>query len=60
MELAGSLGDLGTLLPLGVGMIMLNEMHATNVLVAAGLFYLLAGFYFGVPIAVQPMPAAMA
>ncbi len=55
MELAGSLGDLGTLLPLGVGMIMLNEMHATNVLVAAGLFYILAGLYFGVPVAVQPM-----
>ena len=55
MELAGSLGDLGTLLPLGVGMIVLNGMHATNVLVAVGLFYILAGLYFGVPIAVQPM-----
>jgi SulP family sulfate permease len=55
MELAGSLGDLGTLLPLAVGMIVLNQMHATNVLVAVGLFYIVAGLYFGVPIAVQPM-----
>jgi SulP family sulfate permease len=55
MELAGSLGDLGTLLPLAVGMIVLNQMHAANVLVAVGLFYIVAGLYFGVPIAVQPM-----
>jgi SulP family sulfate permease len=55
MELGGSLGDLGTLLPLAVGMIVLNQMHATNVLVAVGLFYILAGLYFRVPVAVQPM-----
>jgi SulP family sulfate permease len=55
MELAGSLGDLGTLLPLAVGMIVLNQMHATNVLVAVGLFYVLAGLYFKVPVSVQPM-----
>jgi SulP family sulfate permease len=55
MELSGSLGDLGTLLPFAVGMIVLNQMHATNVLVTVGLFYILAGLYFGVPVAVQPM-----
>jgi SulP family sulfate permease len=55
MELAGSLGDLGTLLPFAVGMIVLNQMLATNVLVAVGLFYILAGLYFRVPVAVQPM-----
>jgi SulP family sulfate permease len=55
MELAGSLGDLGTLLPLTVGMIVLNQLHATNVLVTVGLFYVLAGLYFRVPTPVQPM-----
>lgn len=55
MELVGSLGDLGTLLPLVVGMIVLNQMLATNVLVTVGLFYILSGLYFGVPAAVQPM-----
>ena len=44
-----------TLLPLAVGMIVLNQMHATNVLVTVGLFYILAGLYFRVPVAVQPM-----
>jgi SulP family sulfate permease len=55
MEFVGSLGDLGTMLPLALGMIVLNQMQATNVLVAVGLFYILSGLYFGVPAAVQPM-----
>ena len=55
MELAGSLGDLGTLLPLAIGMIVLNHLHATNVFVLIGLFYIVAGHYFEVPVAVQPM-----
>ena len=55
MEVAGSLGDLGTLLPLAIGMILLNKLHATNVFVLIGLFYILAGHYFGVPVPVQPM-----
>ncbi len=57
MELAGSLGDLGTLLPLSIGMIMVNGMSITGVLYSIGIFYLLSGFYFGVPVPVQPMKA---
>ncbi len=55
MELAGSLGDLGTLLPLAAGMILLNGLNAVCVLTMAGLFYILTGSYFRVPVAVQPM-----
>ena len=55
MELAGSLGDLGTLLPLAIGMIVLCDLQATAVFLLVGLFYILAGSYFGVPTAVQPM-----
>ena len=57
MEFAGSLGDLGTLLPLAIGMIMVNGMSTTGVLYSIGFFYLLAGFYFRVPVPVQPMKA---
>lgn len=57
MELAGSLGDLGTLLPLAIGMIMVNGMSVTGILYSIGIFYLLAGFYFGIPVPVQPMKA---
>jgi SulP family sulfate permease len=56
-EIAGSLGDLGTLLPLSIGMIVLNGLSATSVFALAGLFYLLAGLYFRIPMAVQPMKA---
>ena len=55
MEFAGSLGDLGTLLPIAIGMILLNKLHATNVFILIGLFYIVAGHYFGVPVPVQPM-----
>ena len=55
MEFAGSLGDLGTLLPISIGMIVLNGLNATNVMFTVGLFYILAGFYFNVPVPVQPM-----
>jgi SulP family sulfate permease len=55
MELAGSLGDLGTLLPLAIGMIVLCNLQATAVFLLVGLFYILAGTYFGVPTAAQPM-----
>jgi len=55
LEVAGSLGDLGTLLPLAIGMILLNKLHATNVFVLIGIFYIVAGHYFGVPVPVQPM-----
>ncbi|WP_458774941.1 putative sulfate/molybdate transporter [Desulforhopalus sp. 52FAK] len=57
MELSGSLGDLGALLPLVMGMIMVNDMSVTGIFFTIGLFYLCAGHYFKVPIPVQPMKA---
>lgn len=57
MEFSGSLGDLGTLLPLTMGMIMVNGMSITGVFFTIGLFYICAGLYFGVPVPVQPMKA---
>jgi SulP family sulfate permease len=57
MELAGSLGDLGTLLPIVVGMILINRLSPTTVFLAFGLFYLMTGFYYRLPIPVQPLKA---
>ncbi len=54
-ELAGSLGDLGTLLPLALGLIMLNGLDSTATFMSIGLFYVLAGLYFRVTVPVQPM-----
>ncbi len=54
-EVAGSLGDLGTLLPLALGLILLNGVSAVGLFFMVGLFYVLAGLYYRVPTPVQPM-----
>ena len=55
MEFAGSLGDLGTLLPLASGMILINGLNPTGLLFSIGLFYILSGIYYGVTVPIQPM-----
>ena len=55
LELAGSLGDLGTLLPLTIGMILINGLKPTGLFLTIGIFYVLAGVYYGVTVPVQPM-----
>lgn len=55
MELAGSLGDLGTLLPLALGMILINGLSPMGLFFTIGLYYILSGIYFGVTVPVQPM-----
>ena len=59
-ELGGALGDLGTLLPLMVALIVINGLNATSVLLVVGLFYIVAGLYFRIPTPVQPMKAVAA
>jgi SulP family sulfate permease len=55
MELAGSLGDLGTLLPLAIGMILINGLNPTGLILVVGLFYIISGLYFRVTCPVEPM-----
>ncbi len=57
VELAGAFGDLGTLLPIVVAMILLNKLSPSSVFLTFGLFYLLSGFYYRLPIPVQPLKA---
>lgn len=60
MEWAGSVGDLGTLLPLAFAMIMVNGLSVTGLFLAIGLMYIVGGWYYRVPIAVQPMKVVSA
>lgn len=60
MEWAGSVGDLGALLPLAFALIMINGLSATGLFLVVGMFYILGGFYYRVPIAVQPMKVVSA
>ena len=57
VELAGAFGDLGTLLPIVVGMILINKLSPSTVLLAFGLFYFATGYYFRLPVPVQPLKA---
>lgn len=56
-ELSGSLGDLGTLLPLMIAMSLRGSIDLSSTLVFSGLANILTGALFGVPLPVQPMKA---
>jgi len=60
MEFAGSLGDLGTLIPLSVALIVITGLGATPVLLMVGIFYIIAGLYYKLPIPVQPLKVVAA
>jgi MFS superfamily sulfate permease-like transporter len=59
-EISGSLGDLGTFIPLLVGMSVTNGLDFATALFFAGLFNIVTGFVFSIPMAVQPMKAIAA
>lgn len=54
-EFAGSLGDLGTILPLALGMILVNGLSPVGVFFAMGFFYAATGVYYGLTVPVEPM-----
>lgn len=53
-ELAGSLGDFGTLLPLAVGYIVVCGMDPSGFLVMMGLANIASGLVYRLPMPVQP------
>jgi len=56
-ELAGAFGDIGTDLPLIIGMILATGMHSPSVLVMFGLMQYLTALSYGMPMPVQPLKA---
>jgi hypothetical protein len=54
-EISGSLGDLGTLLPLMIALAVNNSISLSTTLVFSGLWNILTGVVFGIPLPVQPM-----
>jgi len=55
MELAGSLGDLGTLLPIAIAMVLFNGLNPLGLFLSIGGYYIISGIYFGITVPVQPM-----
>lgn len=60
LEFSGGLGDLGTFIPLAVSLTLITGMDIGIILIFAGLFNILTGILFGLPIPVQPMKAIAA
>ncbi|MDF7812360.1 putative sulfate/molybdate transporter [Hymenobacter sp. YC55] len=56
-ELAGALGDLGTDLPLLIGVLAASGADSAGVLVMFGLMQVFSGFWYGMPMPVQPLKA---
>ncbi len=59
-ELAGSFGDLGTDLPLIMGMIAVNGIDPASTLIVFGSLQILTGLVYGMPMPVQPLKAIAA
>lgn len=60
VEISGALGDLGTLLPLMIALALQDSISLPSTLFFSGLFNILTGIFFGVPLPVQPMKAIAA
>ena len=59
-EISGAFADVGTFLPLVVGVLMVRGFDATGVLVGFGLFALATAAIYRRPVPVQPMKAVAA
>ncbi|KIX94971.1 uncharacterized protein Z520_09281 [Fonsecaea multimorphosa CBS 102226] len=59
-EISGSLGDLGTFLPIVIALTEGHQISLTTTLILTGLYNILTGACFGIPLPVQPMKAIAA
>jgi len=60
MEFAGALGNLGTFVPIFISLVAINGINPTITLLLIGLLYIFCGFYYNLPITVQPLKAIAA
>lgn len=59
-ELSGSLGDLGTLLPIMLSLSLTGQIDLTASLIFGGLWNIITGLTFRMPMCVQPMKSIAA
>ena len=53
-ELAGSMGDFGTLFPLAIGYLAINGLNPAGLLVMMGLANIVTGIVYRLPMPIQP------
>jgi len=51
-ELAGAFGDLGTFAPLVIGMIAVCKLDAVSIITVFGLWYVITGLVYRLPVPV--------
>ena len=56
-ELAGSLGDFGTIIPLIIAVGLVSDVNIRYVLLFFGIWFILTGLYYRLPIPLEPMKA---
>jgi MFS superfamily sulfate permease-like transporter len=54
-ELAGSMGDFGTLFPLAIGYFAVNGLYPAGLLVMMGLANIVTGIIYRLPVPIEPM-----
>ncbi|KAK1260052.1 Molybdate transporter 2 [Acorus gramineus] len=59
-ELGGSVGDLGTYIPIVLALTLVNGLDLSTTLIFTSLYNILTGLLFGVPMPVQPMKSIAA
>ncbi|KAK2782551.1 hypothetical protein FQN53_009684 [Emmonsiellopsis sp. PD_33] len=59
-EISGAVGDLGTFLPIVIALTVNNSISLPSTLIFSGLYNILTGMFFGIPLPVQPMKAIAA
>lgn len=56
-ELSGAFGDIGTDLPLIIGMLLVTNLEISNALIVFGVLQLMSSIVYGLPMPVQPLKA---
>ena len=59
-EISGAFGDIGTDLPLLIGLIITCGLDSTSTLVMFGVMQIITGLWYGLPMPVQPLKAMAA
>ncbi|KAF6172894.1 hypothetical protein GIB67_035448 [Kingdonia uniflora] len=59
-ELGGSVGDLGTYIPIVLALSIVNHLDLGTTLIFTALYNILTGLLFGIPMPVQPMKSIAA
>jgi MFS superfamily sulfate permease-like transporter len=56
-ELAGSMGDFGTIFPIVLGVALVSNVNLPVIFIFFGIWFIIAGLYYRLPIPIEPMKA---